>query len=222
MKKLPKYVIAAAIAVVLLATVVIGNAVSDKFLLGELFSKSEKQQDSNVVAEVNGAEITLADIEREIKMYDLMNSSEKRSEAEILDDLILKQVLLAEAEKLGLLATPEEIEAFIAEQKKFYEEDVEVASTIDGYCKGANITLEEYWKDFEERAPRVIARTKLANNFSNEYCEKNGLDQNGFVIEENYDKFKAEYEKYQKALLEKYKEYIIYDDTDKISSDKDD
>lgn len=213
MKKSPKYVVVAAIVVVLLATVVIGNAVSDNFLLGELFSKSAKQQDSqdsNVVAEFKGVKITSKDIEREMKINELQNSSEKKSEAEILDDLILKQVYLAEAEKLGLLASAEEIETFLAEQKKSYEEYAEVASTIDEYCKGANMTLEEYWKDLEERAPRVIARNKVYNNFSNEYCEKYSLDKNGSVSEVEYGKFKAEYEKYQNALLEKYKEYIVY------------
>ncbi len=219
MKKLPKFVTVAAIVVVLLETVVIGNAVSNNFLLGELFSKNAKQQDNNVVAEFKGVKITSTDIEREMKINKLLNSSEKKSEADILNDLILKQVYLAEAENLGLVATPEEVETFLAEQKKSYEENAEAASTIDEYCKGANITLEEYWKDLEERAPRVITRNKVYNKFSNEYCEKNGLDQYGLQTEETYAKFKAEYKKYQESLLEKYKEYIVYDDMEKISSD---
>ena len=221
MKKLTKYaVVAASIVVVLLATVIIGNTVSNNFLLGGLFSKSAKQQDSDVVAEFKGVKITSTDIEREMKINELLNSSEEKSEAEIRDDLILKQVYLSEAEKLGLLATPEEIVAFITEQKNFYEEYAEVASTIDDYCKGANITLEEYWKDFEERAPRVIARNKMYNNYKNEYIEKYGLEKNGIQTEENYAKFEAEYKKYQESLLEKYKEYIVYYDMDLISSDK--
>ena len=219
MKKIPRFVVAGLIIGALLATLAIAYAVSDNFLLGGLFNKNSEQGNNETIVEFKGIAITAADIEREIKINDLTNSVEKKSETDVVNDLILKQIYLSEAEKLGLQATSEEISALVNEQKKFYEEFEEITSMVDEYCKGASMTLEEYWIDLEERAPRVIARNKVYNNFFDEYCEKNGLDKYSSRTQEEINNFNAEYQKYRETLLTEYGEYIVYHDVDKIASD---
>lgn len=210
MKKIPKLVVVTGlIFIALFATLTIVNAVSDNFLLGELFKKNAEKGDSDVIAEINGAMITAADIEREMKINEI-TGIEKKSEADVLNDLILKQIYLSEAEKLGLLPDAEECAEFVNGQKQFYEESSELAAIVDEYCKGAGMTLEEYWLDLEKRAPRVIARTKVYNRFHDEYYERNGLEKNVVRTQEELNDFNAEYQKYREALLAEYDEYILY------------
>jgi len=213
MKKIPKFLtVSVVVVVVLIITLVIGSAVSDYFVLGELSSKKQAQRDSDVVAEFNGVKITKADVEIETEVNKLMYIAEEKSESDVLKDLLLKEICLVEAEKLELLATSEEVAEFVASQKMMYEEYEEATVAIDEYCQGAGLTLEEYWTALEERAPRIIARNEVYNKFSDEYKEEHGIEKYTALTEKVYEELSAAKQAYKEKLFSEYEKQIVYYD----------
>lgn len=211
MKKLlkPTVIVILIVLLTLIASAVV-YAVSDNFMLGELFKKNDSKESGKTVAEFKDHIITAADLEQEKKLNEFLPESEKKSDLDSLNDMILRLVLLSEAEKLGLQATPDEITEFVSGQKQFYKDSPEIAATVDDYCKGANMTLEEYWIDLEERAPRVITRNKVKNSFFAEYREKNGLESGKFISPEEQAKMESAYNEYCNELIAGYKDQITY------------
>ena len=83
-------------------------------------------------------------------------------------------MLVEEAEKLGLSATNSEIEEMVNAAKLSYEIP-EGKELLDQYCKGAEISIEEYYEILRAQAPSTIARQKLKDYIGKEYCIKNGI-----------------------------------------------
>lgn len=212
MKRILKPTLTIVIVVVLLTliTSAVVYAISDNFMLGELFKRNSSEKRLEMVASYKGQIITVADLEMEMGLNELLPESENKSELDSLNSLILKLVLLSEAEKLGLQAAPDEITEFVSGQKQFYEDVPEIAATVDDYCAGADMTLEEYWIDLAERAPRVITRNKVRNSFFAEYFEENNLEHGQFISQEDQERIEAAYDEYCRQLLEQNKNDIVY------------
>lgn len=109
---------------------------------------SNKQVGNDVMATVNGRKITRTDVQ---KFYDAqVAGSPQQPSAEqadtlrlkILSDLIDNEILMQRAEKLGLLATDEEVNAKLTEIKAPFTQE-----QFDQRLKERQITLEDFKKD---------------------------------------------------------------------------
>jgi peptidyl-prolyl cis-trans isomerase SurA len=107
-----------------------------------------KQDSAGVMALVNGRKITRSEVD---KYYDNQTAEapQKPSQEQadslrlsILRELIDNEILMQRAEKLGLLATDEEINAKLAEIKAPYTQE-----EFDKRLKGRNLTLDDFKRD---------------------------------------------------------------------------
>ena len=160
----------------------VASAVSkdDRFHLAGLFFNSandNKLRDTTIVASYNGQDITTNTVDYQRKM-NIFRSEEAAKEydtdIQIVNRIIESMLILEEAERLGFAATDAEIEEMVANTTGVYAMP-EGKKIIDAYCKGAGITVEEYFELQREQAPRVIARQKLMDAVGKQYCDENGL-----------------------------------------------
>jgi peptidyl-prolyl cis-trans isomerase SurA len=109
---------------------------------------TSKQVGSDVMATVNGRKITRTEVQ---KFYDTqVAGSPQQPSAEqadtlrlkILSDLIDNEILMQRAEKLGLLATDEEVNAKLTEIKAPFTQE-----QFDQRLKERQITLDDFKKD---------------------------------------------------------------------------
>ena len=109
---------------------------------------SGKQEGADVMASVNGRKITRTEVQ---KYYDntTADSPQKPSleqadtlRLNILRQLIDNEILMQRAEKLGLLATDEEVNSKLAEIKAPYTQE-----EFDKRLKDRNLTLDDFKRD---------------------------------------------------------------------------
>ncbi len=109
---------------------------------------SNKEVGSDVMATVNGHKITRTEVQ---KFYDnqVADSPQKPSAEQadtlrlnILSQLINNEILMQRAEKLGLLATDEEVNAKLTEIKAPFTQQ-----QFDARLKERNITLDDFKRD---------------------------------------------------------------------------
>ena len=152
---------------------------SNLYLAGESFrdAMAEKASDDTVLAMYKDHEI-LASVVEYNKSLNILRDEESAKEygtdRQTIDNIIVSIMLVEEAEKRGLGATEEEIAEMVSDAKKTYEIP-EGKEILDQYCKGAGITIEEYFKIVEEQAPRIISRQKLRDAIGQEFCNENGI-----------------------------------------------
>lgn len=115
------------------------------------FGCSGKNAGTDVMAKVNGRKIMASDVEK-YYLNKTAGSQQQPSAEEakslrlnILRDLIDNEIITQRAEKLGLLATNEEVEAKVNEIKApFTQED------FDKRLKERNITLDDFKRDLRQ------------------------------------------------------------------------
>ena len=121
---------------------------------------SNKEAGADVMATVNGRKITRTEVQ---KFYDnqVADAPQKPSEEQadtlrlnILRELIDNEILMQRAEKLGLLATDEEVNAKLAEIKAPYTQE-----EFDKRLKDRQITLDDFKRDLR----RSITVDKVLN-----------------------------------------------------------
>lgn len=147
-------------------------------LLGNKLNSENQPNDSekaNVAAIFKGHEISMDIVEYyyQVRITADPQCSSSLTYRDIVDELVRSRILAEEAEKTGLAATPEEIELQIQVIKDEYEKYEEMRTTLDDYCAGAGISLDEYFDLLRETVPGLIAKTKFYQKFANEWCEEN-------------------------------------------------
>jgi peptidyl-prolyl cis-trans isomerase SurA len=121
---------------------------------------SGKQQGADVMALVNGRKITRTEVEKYFSNQ-TAESPQKPSQEQadnlrlnILRELIDNEILMQRAEKLGLLATDEEVNSKLAEIKAPYTQE-----EFDKRLKERNLTLDDFKRDLR----RSITVDKVLN-----------------------------------------------------------
>lgn len=182
-------------------------------------TSKKSKSDTDIIARYKEYDIYRSQIEY-TRNVGLMNSADNAEKYAIDRDVanrIIENIMLGEeAERRGLSATEEEIEAMLNSAREAYEMP-EGKEMLDQYCAGAGITIDEYYEDLLEKAPRIIARNKLLNEISENTMEdiRKKMEDNGEkgldpatinvmeMVQEAQDKFLAE-------LLEAGKDDITY------------
>ncbi len=146
---------------------------------------SPKREGADVMATVNGRKITRTEVE---KYYNnqTADAPQKPSQEQadslrlsILRELIDNEILMQRAEKMGLLATDEEINRKLAEIKAPYTQE-----EFDKRLKDRNITLDDFKRDLR----RSITIEKVLNK---EVTSKINISDED--ITRYYDQHKAEF-----------------------------
>ena len=131
------------------------------------------------------------------------------TDREIVEGKVLNMLMLLEAEKLGLEASQEEIDEFMASQEKAWQMPG-VRQQIEQTYAPLGISFEEYKHMALDIAPNAIARQKLRDYYGQEYCQKEGLE---FTKVNPPAEMTEHEEKQLQKLWNKYKgEYDIYID----------
>jgi len=146
---------------------------------------SNKEVGSDVMATVNGRKITRTEVQ---KYYDtqVADSPQKLSAEQadtlrlnILTQLINDEILMQRAEKLGLLATDEEVNAKLTEIKAPFTQQ-----QFDQRLKDRNLTLDDFKRDLR----RSLTIDKVMNK---EVTSKINITDDD--ITSYYDQHKAEF-----------------------------
>jgi len=159
-------------------------------------SKPEAKKEGQVMAEVNGSNITTGDYAREVKNlpeYLKAMADTPQGRKEMLDTMVIRELILQQAAKDGVDKSPdiEEklqdlkkriiVEAYLKkkvesdsqvsddELKKFYEKN------IDKFKTGEQIKASHILVKTEKEAKDVLAQIKAGGNFE-ELAKKNSAD----------------------------------------------
>ena len=144
--------------------------------------------DGKIVAYYNGKPVLQASVVLRRKMFAL---SEKPTEEvgndvdksgytdqDYIDEIIMEMILLEEAEKRGLAAGEQEIQAQVDMSKQAYAENEMAKQTVDTFCKAADMTVEEYFDRLPSLLAPSISRNHLKAEFSKEHQkEHDSMDQ---------------------------------------------
>lgn len=161
-----------------------GLSQSDAHIAGEAYkdAKSSDQaelQATDVIAEYGSHKITKGTIDYYRNMQSLGYGGDSTNsivdDRTIANQLILNIILEEEARRLGLAATDDEVEEMFKAVLLSYEIP-DGKAFIDDYCKGAGITVQEYFKLVLEQLPETITRQKLKDEIGRNYCKENEIE----------------------------------------------
>ena len=122
-----------------------------------------------VLATYKDAEITRSLVDYQKQTMRHLNGAAEVSDKEAVDELLINNIMLDEAETRGLSVSQEEIDAMLQSQHDNYENYEEIRAIIDDYCKEQDLTTEQYFAVLEEQVPRSILRQKLRDALGQEY-----------------------------------------------------
>lgn len=167
----------------------------------------DKSDDTKVIASFREFDFTEKDINVRLEMNLISGGelAEKDTTKEVVEQLVLGKLLVAEAEKQGVAATEAEIESFISDQKERYSTVPEVKEYLDEYCAGAGYTIDEYWALIEESAPDIVSKNKLLTAVAEAYLAEHP-DEESY----NNPELSAYLNDYRGQLLEQHRDEIIY------------
>lgn len=173
MRRWTKFLLAAIIIIAALGGgILISRGVEQRQMeqVGALLTQAWPE---TVVASYNGADVTAGDVQYWLALNGLADPAIRDTSIDaqdILDRLLTDKIIVAEAERLGVAPDEAEVAEFIAYQKEMYETYPEAAQSIDDYCAGAEMTLEEYWAMFESTAKVILTKQYYRVYFNEQYA----------------------------------------------------
>ena len=178
------------------------------FELGKLWAE-RPIGDGEIIASYKDFNVTKEEVEWKKEQAHLTGEKLGSTDLEIANGFIIGQLLLEDAERLGLASTPEEVDEWLDSLKQAIAEEGERLEDIDAYCAGAGITVDEYFENLRQDLPDTIARGKLKNHFIENYYKETGIADE-IKTREDYDHALAAYDVYREELLQAHKDEIKY------------
>lgn len=216
MKKRLAIILGSILAVAIIVSVCVISFGDGASLLESLGIISKTHNDDTVVAEYNGFKVTQAMIDTQRSAAGLADPDAQSdanmkddSDKAIIDRLITGQMLTDEAEARGVAATQEEMDENLATLKGAYEQYDDVKKMIDDYCKGAGISIDEYWKQVYDQSYGRISRTNLKIALCKEYCSELGYTGD-YEDKMQTEEFENRYNEYKTNLLSSHSADIQY------------
>lgn len=129
------------------------------FALIAFFSGATGGSDStSILATVNGTAITSSEVQRAMRMVAAQRRKQPTQEdmaqiqQEAIDQLITQEVLLQEADRLGIQVSPEEVARVIARNENFYGADGKFDQKVyDRFLKQTDLTGARYEHEIERQ-----------------------------------------------------------------------
>ena len=151
-----------------------------------------KGSDPEVMARVNGREITRSEVQKYFENQTAGSPQPSGGEQEtslrlsILHELIQNEILMQRAQKMGLLATDEEVQRKITEAKAPYTEE-----QFNQKLKDMHITVDDFRRDQRQQITleklinkEITSKISVTDQDINEYYAKHKADFN--LIEPRY------------------------------------
>ena len=163
-------------------------------------------EDSAVLATFQGQKVTASMVSYKQEAASMTYSSDgsihadKPPEKEVVDQILRAMILLYEAERAGLAATEEQINADIEEQKRIAAEYPEVREQLETYWEAAGMTEETYWTHLRQSSYEGLTVANFRAVLMTEY-EEAGMTE---------EEAKAAYEAYKNGLIETHQDQITY------------
>lgn len=149
-----------------------------------------------VVATVNGLPISVAELEMRFGLHKASGLG-PQSLKEVFEALVREKLWIREAIDRGLLATDEEIDRYIAQEKKQVQENEEFAADIRTIVESWGLTPEEYWNIYERyNVMRLVTNDKLSRQVLKEYYADEMM-----LTPEVQERMKQAWEQYVDGLL---------------------
>lgn len=127
----------------------------------------ENHPDDEYIATVNDAKVYRSEFESYKSGYELTEN--QFTDEDILDKLVVQEVVIQEAKKLGFTATEEEIDAFVNETMDLVYGDEAALSIITEFNESAGISMDEYQIRCREIGEVVILSKKLKESIKDEW-----------------------------------------------------
>ena len=148
------------------------------YYLGRLFQEMQSVVVSkeDVLAEYKGEQLVLSVVEyyQEIWSQQLPDN-QRLSERETIDQIMKSVILRKEAQDRGITATKKEIEEKVAVHKQLYKEKEIIRESIDAFCDGAGISVDDYFALLYDQSYNSIIKAKLSMQIQEEYCRRQGV-----------------------------------------------
>ena len=163
-------------------------------------------EDSAALATFQGQKVTASMVSYKQEAASMTYSSDgsihadKPPEKEVVDQILRAMILLYEAERAGLAATEEQINADIEEQKRIAAEYPEVREQLETYWEAAGMTEETYWTLLRQSSYEGLTVANFRAVLMTEY-EEAGMTE---------EEAKAAYEAYKNGLIETHQDQITY------------
>ena len=129
----------------------------------------------DVVASYKDFKVRKSSIEYAKKTDAMREEPIYKDEQDIIDQLIIGQLLLEEADRRGIKASAEEVEDVLDQTEETYATP-DGKQWIDDYCAGAGLTYEEYLNMLRDQVPRTITRRKVRDAIGQDYCKEHDIE----------------------------------------------
>ncbi|CAI6086213.1 SurA N-terminal domain-containing protein [Cohnella sp. JJ-181] len=139
--------VTAALAATVFASTPIGSLFTD---MKAERSKPGNMPATNVIATVNSKEITYLEFREYKENLKMMAKKEgmpfKRSNTDILNDMIKTQLTVQYAMKKGIAVSDEEVQSYANEQREALQASIEGKALIKNLVEKSGLPENEYWK----------------------------------------------------------------------------
>ena len=126
----------------------------------------------DIVAYYKKDPITHADLDACKVVYANSTLADK-SDASILKILLLNKVEVDEALAQGYTVTQDEIDTYVQFYQDQYQQYKDNADSINEYCEGAGITVDDYFQKIRDGAPIDLPTSKFERSFETQYVNDN-------------------------------------------------
>ena len=161
------------------------------FVQGCFLNEEQKspEQAESIAFTINGESVT----QKEFDTYStLMKAADPElTDEEIKNKYIRQQVIIQEAEREGISASEEEINALNESRFSWLEKDEQAYRIIKEYVDGAGMTMDEYIEQSKIISEQAIITTKLKERIESEFTERASADgtETGETAEDYYNDY---------------------------------
>jgi len=186
------------IAIVLVGGIAVASTGFDGFSFGQNANKILSEVDGTVIATVDGAAIYESDLQLVALTTKAFFPQQAVDDKQILNELIRKQVVYNQAEKLGLVVPYEQakkaivanyelIKAATESQDERERADAQTAfGLIEEYMRGFGLTEEQYIEMAGKQMQKIMTYGALYNNFKEGLAKD--IQADAFAVNEQFEK----------------------------------
>ena len=195
----PFYSLISVIVIAILAgSIVYATSLSDRGKeIGKQSADIEKNGSDRIVATINGEKITQKVFDKNKYVFNLNHTY---TDKEVLDKMIERRVLFAQAVSEGLEVGDEEVSAAVEAVKTTVEQDKEQAEFLSSYLEGLGISDEQYWTEIVPKEyKQVLTIDKLYQQLRNAFIKSSGLSDPAEIKAQ----FDTQWKAYKNTLVSK-------------------
>jgi len=173
--------------------------------IGKIFKEEKSDPGADDIAlRINTVEYSNSSINTYLRLYE----SDLKTEQEILNIFIERELLKQEANTRGITVTKEEVDIAVAEQLYLYESMPDIQNQVNEILKAQQITYDEYIELLRTTFYSSISVGKLKQQLEKEAVDTYNEKISGTHIDEYIKKY---IDKYTKTLIDSANiEYLSY------------